>query len=97
MQLSPCDLGDFCHLVKIFSKFNKIGFPLGQEMYFVPNTIDQRIATSRNRITNVNKMRDRQKIWLDKVNIIQSYSIAALDIPIKMKQGIDKETKRNDW
>ena len=28
-------------------------------------------------------MRERQEIWLKKVSIIQSWSIAALDVPIK--------------
>ena len=60
----------FTHLIKIFSTFNKTGFPLGQEMYFVPNTMDSRIITTKNRVAEVLKMRERQKIWLEKMVII---------------------------
>ena len=59
----------FCHLVKIFSNYNKIGFPLGQEMYFVPNTIDPRIAISKERMSNVKKWeKDKKCGWKKSVS-----------------------------
>ena len=42
----------FSRILKIFSKHNTIGFPLGQEIWFVPNVIDQRIPTPKSRIIN---------------------------------------------
>ena len=74
----------FSHFIKIFSKFNKIGFPLGQEIYFVPNTMDSRIVTTKDRLCNVKKMRERQQKWLEKMNIIPTYTIAGIDLETKV-------------
>ena len=77
----------FTRLLQIFSKYNTIGFPLGQEIWFVLNVIDQRIPTPKSRIPNTMKMRERQKIFTEVMEIIPSHGIAALDSPIKSKNG----------
>ena len=37
----------FSYFKKKNIKFNKIGFPLGQEIYYMPNVMDSRIVTTK--------------------------------------------------
>ena len=78
----------FSRILRIFSKHNDVGFPLGQEIWFVPNVIDQRIPTPKSRIANAAKMRERQRIFTQVSEIIPTHDIAALDTPIKDSNGM---------
>ena len=77
----------FSRILRIFSNHNKVGFPLGQEIWFVPNVIDQRIPTTKSRVLNTAKMRERQRIFMEVMEIIPSYDIEALDTPVKDVEG----------
>ena len=70
----------------MFSKKNELGFPLGQELWFVPSTTDSKIVQTKSRALNASKMRDRQKTFLDKMVIIPAYHIASLDEAVQSKR-----------
>ena len=71
----PCTSDDnwkvFTWILKIFSSANKLGFPLGHEYWFVPNTIDSRIPNPKKQILCAAKMRERQHIFLEKWKLSQ--------------------------
>ena len=75
-------------ILRIFSLANELGFPLGHEYWFVPNTIDSRIPAPKRRVVNAAKMRERQRIFLSKMSIVPSYHIAALDIGLGICHNI---------
>ena len=49
----------FMRFLKMFNKKNELGFPLGQELWFVPSTTESRIVQTKSRALNVSKMRDQ--------------------------------------
>ena len=75
-------------ILRIFSSANKVGFPLGHEYWFVPNTIDSQMPTPKKRLVNAEKMQERQRIFLSKIQIVPSYHICALDSGLEVHNNI---------
>ena len=46
----------FIRFLRMFSKRNELGFPLGQELWFVTSTTDSRIVQTQSRVLNATKM-----------------------------------------